>query len=296
MHRLNFCTSLCLPKEIEGYKVRGINAIYEFEEAFVVPMARPHTPFHILYASRPITLDGKILKFEDLDTKEKVDEVSESAIAPDSSVDPDKRYDPLAKNRDKNIAYIAEALLREGFKEVVIWSNNGIGNETQIESENEGIIRGEDNIVFACKLDGKVYKEHNRNLKSTYQKIAHDHTHIAPDTIGFGRKIAKELDRMHYSKIVGKYDRFRKTVQIDATFLPCISICIIDKHTDLSNLKHTFHPSRNSIFPKNIDPAGFAKNIVQKVSKERLGIDFTQKEVYQEQTKRTIELYNRILK
>jgi len=294
MHRLNFCTSLCLPKDIEGYKVRGINAIHEFGESFIIPMARSHTKLHILYSSRPITLEGKVLKFEDLDTKEKADSVSETAIAPDFAVDPDERCNDLVQNREDNLAYIAESLLKKDFERVVFWSNNGIGPTVAKDSNEDGILRDENNIAYACRLDSKVAEEHNRNLKSTYQKIAHDHIHIAPDTTGFGEILVNELEKAHDSHLEGDFEFFRDETRDNNTNIPCISICSVDSKTDLSKpLQHKFYLGKDSHF--KVNPAGFSKNIVLKVSKEKLGIDFEEKEVFKEHIKLTAEFYKNLL-
>jgi hypothetical protein len=299
MHKLNFCTALCLRDKIEGYKARGINAVHEFDEGFVLPMAGIATPLHILYASRPITLfEGKILRFEDLDTKEKVDAAVDShAIAPDFAVDLSPFYNPLVEHREKNLKHIVLRLFLEGHKKVVIWSNNGIGKTVDEESDGDGVLRDERNIAYTVRLNGEVSPYYQKGLEGSYQNTAHDHIHIAPDTTGFYEKLLKVLEEIHSKPI--RDDSFGGIRGMawsqEFACIPCISLCVVDWKTRLSQpLMHTFYPGWESNFPEGTNRAGFVRQLVTKASREA-GIDFKDPETKKKYLDETAEVYRRIL-
>lgn len=287
MHKLNFCTSLCLPEEIEGYEVRGINALHEFDEAFVIAMAGIATPLHILYSSRPITKRGKILQFDELNTPSKVDRVK-NALAPDCAVDPDPRCDALFDNRDKNLQYIVERLFEDGHERVVIWSNNGIGDDAD---GSAGILRDNRGVAYGILKDGKESPHHEKGLPNSYQNTAHDHIHIAPDATGLAEKVEAELCARAGRVEQGTFEQYR---QVSKDRVPCISVCVIDRGSYYREkpLVHTFYSDIQ--FREGENAAGFVRNTVLGVS-EQAGLDFSDKETAKKYIKETEEYYGRIL-
>lgn len=294
MHKINFCTSLCLPKGLEGYEARGINAVYEFDNAFVIPMGGIATPLHVLYSSRP-SLEGKILQFGDLDSKDKLDAIADRAIAGDCALDPDERYDHILGGRDDNLKYVAKRLLEQGHEKVVIWSNNGIGDDAT--ESLDGILRDDDGLAYAVKVKGEVDYKHAKGLPNSYQNSAHDHIHIAPDTTGFADVLIAELEKIHKDPVRNEsFEEYRNLARQKPDYLPCISVCVVDKDTDWSKpLVHTFYQGANSSFPEGANTAGFVRKTVLGVSKSK-GLDFSDKDVSKKYLAETAEIYSRILK
>ena len=294
MHKLNFCGTLCLPKELEGYKARGMNIIYSFNEAHIIPMAGAATPLHILYASKPGYFTKESFNFflnpNELTKKQienKTSTLNESILAPDHAMDTDEKANSFFSNRENSLKQIIDNLLSK-HNNVSIWINNGIGVDSI--NGNEGILRDEMNIAYGMILKNEKFDQYQKGLQKSYQNSAHQHIHIAPDT-GFGEELIIKLSKQHTKTTKSSLLNYRNEIQKNNEKIPCISICLINKETNLSMplIFNHFSGIYNKDYSQKM--SGLIRQFITNYSKN-LGMDFSNKEYKKQQIAATQEFYS----
>ncbi|MBT3690768.1 hypothetical protein HOG16_00820 [Candidatus Woesearchaeota archaeon] len=300
MHRLNFCGTLCLPNQVEGYPSRGMNVVKDFEEGAVIPMAKPAATRHILYSSRPVeynlkTDESRILQAKDLDSEDKISALLANPDmvvgSPDHALDTDSRLDAVFSRRDENLRHIVDRLFTYDQRDVLIFINNGIGTN--------GIVRDENGLAYAVKKDGKIFDQHQKGLPGSYQNSAHEHIHVMPASSELDSALfsgLKELHKHYSSHWVPLNDRIsgvRDGELPEFEAVPCIAISFIEYGANLNReLLFGYFPA-NDLIGEQKGMAGIARNLLQAHS-ESQGMSF-EKEDVRDMVSRTADFYAKIL-
>ncbi|USN45048.1 MAG: hypothetical protein H6502_03220 [Candidatus Woesearchaeota archaeon] len=313
VHILNFCGSLCLPKDLseEGFSARGIRTIREFEEGFILPMGGIATPLHILYGSKPIDIDLTLsmptavrvphrAMLTGADVQALLSQQGHLVVAPDCALDSHPYAQAAFDGRMKNLHAVVDRTLRQpGVRGVMVWANNGIGPNVWGHGAADGVLRASENgVAYATRISGKVVEGHQRELSdclplSVYQNVAHDHIHIAPiledRTPEMDLALRAKLDAVHRGYSTVTLDEHLAHTRSEMELDPSILFCVVTRKTVDGDwqfaryAKSYFRPefvveqeaiARGTHDGKPTKMAGLARNAVLKYSASR-GLDLS---------------------
>lgn len=301
MHHIGFCQTLDFDSQGIDYQnlnnQRGVRVSKDFSIHRIFPMAATVTPLHILSAPRCLVYkDGRKLSDVLTPDKETLEYISTvladggKIIAPDCCLDPDERVDVMFEHREKDLISVVNYLFDNGYENVAIWSNNGIGDTISVDSLSNGVLRDSDGIAYAVRKDGEIYTTHQKGLPNSFQNSAHAHTHLAPDT-GYGLELKASLLDCFDKIDECSTQEFREQIRQKDVSLPCIGLCLMNRDDDLRYpLSFEFFHSPNDSLGKG---AQFVRNFVCDYSK-RHGLDFDDKETKKEAIKQTHEFYSQM--
>ncbi|MFH1325543.1 MAG: hypothetical protein ABIH49_02105 [archaeon] len=304
MHIIKFCRSLCL-REKGIYESRGANVVTEFPGAVVTPMHKVAGENHVLYGSKPVLYDLETKKVRFLTahetyTKEKVDALLSIprylAVGADSALDAKGSTlgitSLMFRERDNNLKMLAEGLFRKGYEEVVLFANNGIGNDTTEESDEDGVIRDEHGIAYATRVKGKREDSYQKGILTTLQNAPHDHMHVLTIGKDSGLEVMLNgvLGSISQGKTVEDLQAFRETFrqmekENSGTYLSAISVGVITPENIDGNLIFTHYHFRN---PQNL--AGIARTTVASYNMAT-GLNVEDKSVKEHLLRKTAETY-----
>ena len=287
MHKLNYCESLCLPESVGKYKSRGLENPVEFEGGVLVAMGGPMGPNHGIYVSRPVTEDGQVLTFNNLNSEAKVKNVIGISYAPESSVDPDPLADVAFANRDENLAMIVDAYLSNGYENVLVFSNIGIGPTVNLDSNINGVLRDGQGRAYASLVNGVQQEGYAINdIVGRAQKTAHDHVHVIGDSNLpiYTNSLINSLNQAFRRNKSMTFEDMRNYLRKNHETGPLISATLVTATTDLSiPLNHSFFFAKDSYTLAEDKVTGIVRKVLTDVTERKIGAKISGKGVNEEE-------------